>query len=115
MERLRLVLLRPVGQKIFWLAVAVLVLNVIDAYFSLYLVHLGERELNPLHHHLMSVGTDHFLGWKVFVAATCVVLLATLEQRRSARLIMWFSFVLYLVNGLYLTVSAVLIYQYTVH
>lgn len=102
MENWRTKLAGPVGLKISLLVISVMLLNIFDAYASLFIIRLDSRELNPLNRWLMSLSVDHFLLVKTFLVAFLLVALAVRSKKiPSAVQALWIVFFVYVVNAAY--------------
>lgn len=82
---------RPKKKDIF-LALALYVLNVSDALFTLHFVSNGAGELNPAMEFLLSLGSIHFLAFKIVVVGALTVLLLFLPlSSRVNNALLFFS------------------------
>lgn len=85
------------------LAVAILVLNILDAVLTLSYIHVkGGAEANPLARQLMEMGTGWFMFSKAIVVAFCVLFLLVHKMFKYVRPAMIFLFAFY---------SALLVYH----
>jgi hypothetical protein len=92
------------------LIVAIFLLNVFDAVFTLAWLQRGGSEANPLMDFLIRAGDSVFLIQKCFVVGIWLLVLVVHKNFRFARLGMWMLFVLYaaiLVYHLFLRFSGV--------
>ncbi len=102
MKTILATLARPIAKRTYLLVLAVLLLNVFDAYASLYIIRLDSRELNPVNLWLMGLGTDYFLCGKIFIAALLILALAVRAKKvPSAVHALWIVFVIYAANAAY--------------
>jgi hypothetical protein len=80
------------------LAIAILVLNILDAVFTLsYLDGRGGQEWNPLANQLITMGRGWFMFSKAVVVAICIVFLVIHKMFRYVRPAMIFLFAFYFV------------------
>lgn len=111
MQRALNALARPVDRQIGFLAVAILLLNIVDAYASLYfVVVLKERELNSMYVWLLSRDPYHFVVFKIMAASALVLGFisvgnAGVNGKPYWRWTAWGIFVFYFGNALYLVGS----------
>jgi hypothetical protein len=85
------------GPRVLLLITAILVLNLLDAWFTLLFLSYGGREMNPVVQAVLDLGGQPwpFLILKTFgIGAACAFLMLT-KNFRPARWGMWFVFVGY--------------------
>ena len=71
------------GQLTFLLASAILLLNALDAFFTLLFLGLGGQELNPVAQGLLDMGPMVFLGVKTFGIGLCTLYLVMVRKFRG--------------------------------
>jgi hypothetical protein len=101
MEALRRVALRPLDHRTTAFCLAILALNLLDAFATLRHLEHGAEELNPFMHLLLLRGAGHFLVAKHTLASVGVVGIAVYPERRAARIAIWVLFPTYLLLALY--------------
>jgi hypothetical protein len=91
--------------------VAILILNLLDAWLTLVYLGYGGTEANPVAKKLLDYGIDWFVGAKSLLVTACLLFLAVHKTfacvRPAMRILMWFYGAL-LVYHLYLQSSFIL-------
>ncbi len=77
--------------------ILIIALSVLDAYFTIFHVQEGAREINPLMNLLIGYGDIHFVIMKYVVTALGVAMLCILKNLIIARIGLLFILFLYLV------------------
>jgi hypothetical protein len=75
----------------------IIAFSVLDAYFTIFHVQEGAREINPLMNLLIGYGDIHFVTMKYIVTALGVAMLCILKNLFMARLGLLFILSIYLV------------------
>jgi len=91
-----------------FLAMAILILNILDAFFTLNYLGKGGSEANPIARFLMEQGTGWFVFSKAIVVALCTIFLLMHKTFRFVRPAIYVLFVFYsllLVYHIYLQLS----------
>ena len=101
MAALRAIALRPVDQKTAALVLAIVALNLVDAFATLRHLSYGAEELNPLMLALLRCGEQHFLVVKHLLASLGVLGIAVHDDLPAARLALRVLFPLYTCLALY--------------
>lgn len=83
------------------LLLSILMLNVLDAYFTLRWLQIGGREANPVMHWLLEHGDYPFLIQKCVVVGIWLIVLTVHKNFRVARLGLWSLLLLYTVLLVY--------------
>ena len=73
--------------RLGYLALLLMTLSIIDAFFTLVLLENGSRELNPLLEFLLQVDTSLFLGVKFFITAMGIVFFVQHKHHKLFNLI----------------------------
>lgn len=94
-------MVRPLESRIALLCVAILGLNLLDAFATLHHLEHGAEELNPFMQLLLRHGARSFLLVKHALASVGVIGIALYPERRPANLALWVLFPVYLVLGIY--------------
>ncbi|HMQ20980.1 MAG TPA: DUF5658 family protein [Planctomycetota bacterium] len=71
------------GQGTFLLATAIVLLNALDAFFTLLFLGLGGEELNPVALRLLEMGPMVFLGVKTLGIGLCTMYLVIVSKYRG--------------------------------
>ena len=95
------VLQRPVARRTLILALAIVGLNLVDAFATLRHLSHGAEELNPLMGALLRCGPLRFLAVKHALASLGVLGIAIHPHARAARVAMWVLLPLYLLLAAY--------------
>jgi hypothetical protein len=74
------------GPGLFLVALSIIGLNLLDAWFTLLFLSYGCRELNPLMQMLIDVGPMTFTIFKTLGIGVCVGFLAITKNFRAARI-----------------------------
>lgn len=74
------------GQKLFLVAVLIVALNTLDAYFTMLYLGLGGQELNPFAQLLIDLGPVAFIGAKTVGIGLCVAFLVCVKNFKGAKL-----------------------------
>jgi hypothetical protein len=86
---------------VFFLIILILALNVLDSLFTMIIVDLGGRELNPVVKSVMALHGDHFWIYKFLMASGSLVLLCLHRGVRFFRGIIIAISSIYLIIVLY--------------
>ncbi len=74
--------------------IAILVLNILDAWLTLLYLGYGGSEANPVARYLLETGIDWFVGAKSFLVSVCLLFLAVHKTfnfvRPAIRVLVWF-------------------------
>jgi hypothetical protein len=84
------------GQTLFFMATMVILLNVLDAFFTLLFLGNGGRELNPVAQFFLDQGPVAFLLVKTAGIGLCVAYLVLVNRFKGAKIGMGVVFVIYL-------------------
>jgi hypothetical protein len=86
------------GPSLFLVAIAIVALNLLDAWFTMLFLSHGGHELNPVVQALLDLGYGcwPFLVFKTLGIGTCVLLLTVTKNFRPARIGLGFVLVGYL-------------------
>ena len=84
------------GQGLFLVATLVILLNVLDAFFTLLFLGNGGRELNPIAQFFLDLGPIAFLLVKTAGIGFCVAYLVLVNRFKGAKVGMGVVFVIYL-------------------
>ena len=98
---LRALVLRPLEQRTAALVLAIVALNLVDAFATLRHLNYGAEELNPFMDALIRRGAGVFLVVKHLLASLGVLGIAMHEELRAARIALWLLFPLYSLLALY--------------
>ncbi len=98
---LRRALARPVETRTLLLGMAVVALNLVDAFATLRHLDHGAEELNPLMQLLLRHGAGWFLAVKHALASVGVIGIAAHPQVRAARIALWILVPLYVLIAVY--------------
>src|ERR1051325_5739312 len=101
MEAIRRTIIRPLDSRIALACVAILGLNLLDAFATLRHLEHGAEELNPFMQILLHHGARSFLVVKHVLASAGVLGIAMYPERRAAQVAMWILFPVYLLLGIY--------------
>lgn len=74
------------GPGLFLVALSVVALNMLDAWFTVLFLSHGGRELNPLVQKVLELGTPAFIAFKTLGIGTGVAFLALTKNFRAARI-----------------------------
>lgn len=88
-------------RKLWYLSTGLMLLCVLDAFFTTILIHHGSEELNPILNYLLQIDLGLFLGVKFFVTGACITFLVLHKHHR----------LLNTVNCYQLLVASVIIYM----
>lgn len=83
------------GQGIFLLATAIVLLNTLDAFFTLLFLGLGGEELNPVALALLNAGPMVFLTVKTVGIGLCSAYLVLVSKFRGVRWGIWSVLLIY--------------------
>jgi hypothetical protein len=97
----RALLVRPISRRTLALGLAILALNLVDAFATLRHLSHGAEELNPLMSALLRHGPQQFLAVKHALASLGVIGIAIHPQLRAARIALWILLPLYSALALY--------------
>jgi hypothetical protein len=101
MHALRRTLARPLETSTAWLCVAILLLNLVDAFATLRHLEHGAEELNPFMLALLHRSAGHFLVVKHSLASIGVVGIALYPGQRAANVALAILFPVYFLLALY--------------
>lgn len=101
METIRRSIARPLDNRTALLCLAILALNLLDAFATLRHLEHGAQELNPFMSALLHHGAGHFLIVKHLLASAGVVGIALHPGRRAAAAALYVLFPLYTLLALY--------------
>lgn len=101
MQAIRAVFNRPIELSTAALALAILCLNLIDAFATLRHLNHGAEELNPLMQMLLNHSASAFLIVKHLLASLGVIGIAMHGRARAARVALWILFPLYALIAIY--------------
>jgi uncharacterized protein DUF5658 len=101
MEMIRRVVARPLDLRTASLCLAILALNLLDAFATLRHLEHGAQELNPFMVALLHHGAGHFLVVKHLLASAGVIGIALHPGRRAADLALFILFPLYTLLAIY--------------
>lgn len=74
------------GSRLFLVVVAIVALNFLDAFFTIFFLSHGGTELNPLVDAVLRVGTWPFIALKSLGIGVCVAVLTVAKNFRFAKL-----------------------------
>jgi hypothetical protein len=100
-DALRRTMVRPLDAKLVFFCVAILALNLLDAFATLRHLEHGAEELNPFMQLLLQHGARSFLLVKHALASVGVIGIAMYPERRAAQVALWILFPVYLLLGIY--------------
>lgn len=92
---------RPIERRTLLLALAIVALNLLDAFATLRHLSHGAEELNPIMGALLRGGPVRFLAVKHALASLGVIGIAIHPHVRAARVAMWVLLPMYLALGVY--------------
>jgi|1186.fasta_scaffold912781_2 hypothetical protein len=92
---------RPLDTRLASICLAILMLNMLDAFATLRHLEHGAEELNPLMQVLLHHGARSFLMVKHLLASLGVIGIALHPERRAAHVALWILFPVYLLLGIY--------------
>jgi hypothetical protein len=92
---------RPLDRRTTFLCLAILALNLLDAFATLRHLEHGATELNPFMAALLHKGAGHFLVVKHLLASAGVLGIALHPGRRSAKIALYTLFPLYTLLAVY--------------
>jgi hypothetical protein len=101
METIRRAIARPLDTRTATLCLAILVLNLVDAFATLRHLEHGAQELNPFMLALLHRGAGHFLVVKHLLASAGIIGIALHPGRRASVLALYTLFPLYGVLAVY--------------
>jgi hypothetical protein len=101
METLRRAFVRPLDPRTARLCVAILALNLLDAFATLRHLEHGATELNPFMQALLNHGAAHFLIVKHLLASAGVIGIALHPGRRAASIAFLILVPLYTLLAIY--------------
>jgi Domain of unknown function (DUF5658) len=101
MQALRRVLVRPLDLRISILCLAILFLNLVDAFATLRHLEHGAEELNPFMSALLHRGAADFMVVKHGLASIGVVGIALYPRQRAAQVALAILFPIYFLLALY--------------
>ena len=101
METIRRAVARPLENRTAWLCLAILGLNLLDAFATLRHLEHGATELNPFMKALLSRGATDFLIVKHLLASLGVMGIALHPGRRAAVAALYILFPLYSLLAVY--------------
>lgn len=77
------------GTRLFVAVLSVVLLNLLDAFFTLLFLAHGGQELNPLVDHVLGYGPQAFILFKTLGIGTCAAFLTITVRFRAARIGLW--------------------------
>ena len=92
---------RTLDGRVAFFCLAILALNLLDAFATLRHLEHGAEELNPLMQLLLHRGAQPFLLTKHILASVGVIGIALHPEKRAAHVALWILFPVYLVLGIY--------------
>jgi hypothetical protein len=101
METIRRTIARPLDTRTAVLCVAILLLNLLDAFATLRHLEHGATELNPFMEALLRHGAGSFLIVKHLLASAGVIGIALHPGRRAADIALFILFPLYVLLAVY--------------
>ncbi len=101
METLRRAIARPLDRRTTFLCIAILALNLLDAFATLRHLEHGATELNPFMGALLHRGAADFLIVKHVLASLGVIGIALQPGQRAAVAALYFLFPLYSLLAIY--------------
>jgi hypothetical protein len=101
METIRRTLARPLDNRTAYLCLAILALNLVDAFATLRHLEHGAEELNPLMLALLHRGARDFLVVKHLLASIGVVGISLYPGQRAAHIALAVLFPVYFLLALY--------------
>lgn len=101
MQAIRLALARPLDARTTALALAILLLNMLDGFATLRHLTYGAEELNPLMNLLLRRSALSFVLVKHALASVGVLGIAAHGRARAARIALWILLPLYVAIGVY--------------
>jgi hypothetical protein len=101
METLRRTIARPLDARTSMLCLAILALNLLDAFATLRHLEHGAQELNPFMLALLHRGAGHFLIVKHMLASAGVIGIALHPGRRAAAAALYILLPLYSLLAVY--------------
>ena len=100
-QAIRTTFIRPIDFHTTALAMAILVLNLVDGFATLRHLTHGAEELNPLMQMLLKHSAEAFLLVKHMLASLGVIGIAMHGRVRAARIALWILFPLYVAIAIY--------------
>ena len=100
-DALRRTMVRQLDSRLVFFCVAILGLNLLDAFATLRHLEHGAEELNPFMQILLHYGARSFLVVKHVLASAGVIGIAMYPERRAAHVALWILFPVYLLLGIY--------------
>jgi hypothetical protein len=101
MDSIRRAIARPLDARTTFLCLAILALNLLDAFATLRHLEYGAQELNPFMLALLHRGAVHFLMVKHVLASAGVLGIALHPGRRAADVALYILFPLYAALAVY--------------
>jgi hypothetical protein len=101
METIRRAIVRPLDNRTALMCLAILALNLLDAFATLRHLEHGATELNPFMAALLHHGAGHFLIVKHLLASAGVIGIALHPGRRAAAVALYILFPLYSLLAVY--------------
>jgi hypothetical protein len=101
METIRRAIVRPLDNRTALLCLAILALNLLDAFATLRHLEHGAQELNPFMLALLHRGAGHFLVVKHMLASAGVIGIALHPGRRAADIALFILVPLYSLLAVY--------------
>lgn len=74
------------GPALFLVVTAILALNVLDAFFTIYFLTYGGTELNPIVAYVLQLGSWPFILGKSLGIGVCILVLSIAKNFRAARI-----------------------------
>lgn len=94
-DEIRNIFVDSYGQGIFVLATAVVLLNTLDAFFTLLFLGFGGEELNPIALALLEMGPMVFVTVKTIGIGACSAYLVLVSKFRGVRWGIWSVLIIY--------------------
>ena len=101
MNAIRRAVSQPLDPKMTFFCLAILALNLLDAFATLRHLEHGAEELNPFMVALLHHGARHFLVTKHALASVGVVGIALYPERRAAQVALCILFPVYFLLAIY--------------
>jgi len=84
--------------KLFYLAMTLMFLSILDAFFTTLLIHNGSEELNPLLAYLFNINLYVFLGVKFFITGFSIVFFIWHKHHRLFNLVSCYHLLIFSVG-----------------
>ena len=83
------------GHGLFLWALAILILNVLDAAFTRIILACGGTELNPVMRWLIDRYGDHFIAWKFAIISVPIIIVCLHANFQESKPVLYFSMLVY--------------------